>query len=326
MKKNKYIANEEIDLIDLFRIIFDGKIKIILITIVSFLIGFVYSYYTPNNYLISLDINRSSFFEFRNFNYVNQFLTSNQLSDPKELIDQNPTNRNMLNKFIDELQDYEEFLFNLRKSEKVKENLSHLPVEFQDKALLDYVKLFKFVKKKNNPDLILNFKWDNIDEATNILQETIDLTMKNLNDNIYKELYLKLEQQKKLSKTIDKLRIEFLKEQRWIAKELNISDYIATSEKSYFLMGYKAIDKEIQLIKNRNGPKFELVKKEIDYLKKENINWISYDISSKKVKFLKNIKLILITSIMFGLVAGVFYVLLSSLFQSKENFKKRHNK
>lgn len=324
MKKNIYIANEEIDLIDLFRIIFDGKIKIILITVVSFLIGFGYSYFAPNNYLISLDISKSSFFEFRNFNYVNQLITSNQLNDQKGSFDQNLTSRNMLNRFTDELQDYEEFLFNLRKSEKVKENLSHLPVEFQDKALLDYVKLFKIEKKNNNSDLILNFRWDNIDEATNILQETIDLTMKNLSDTIYEELYLILDHQIKKSITTDKLRIEFLKGQRWIAKELNISDFIAVAENSHFLMGTKAIDKEIELIKNRNGPEFELIKTEIDNLKKENINWISYDVSSKKIKFLKNIKLILITSIMFGLVAGVFYVLISSSFLSKKNFKKRH--
>jgi|TARA_Y200000002_G_C22633597_1_gene643626 LPS O-antigen subunit length determinant protein (WzzB/FepE family) len=324
MKKNIYIANEEIDLIDLFRIIFDGKIKIILITVVSFLIGFGYSYFTPNNYLISLDISKSSFFEFRNFNYVNQLITSNQLNDQKGSFDQNLTSRNMLNRFTDELQDYEEFLFNLKKSEKVKENLSHLPLEFQDKALLDYVKLFKIEKKNNNSDLILNFRWDNIDEATNILQETIDLTMKNLSDTIYEELYSILEHQIKKSITTDKLRIEFLKGQRWIAKELNISDFTASAENSYFLMGTKAIDKEIELIKNRNGPEFELIKTEIDILKKENINWISYDISSKKIKFLKNIKLILITSIMFGLVAGVFYVLISSSFPSKKNFKKRH--
>lgn len=324
MKKNTYIANKEIDLIDLFRIIFDGKIKIILITVVSFLIGFGYSYFTPNVYSISLDINKSSLFELRNFNYVNRILESNLSIDQNEQFDQNQTNQKLLDKFTDELQDYEEFLFALRKSEKVKENLSYLPVEFQDKALLDYVELFKIVKKKNNSELILNFKWDNIDEATNILQETIDLTMKNLSGTIYEELYSILELQKKISKTEDKLRIEFLKEQRWIAKELNIPDYIAATDKSYFLMGYKTIDQEIELIKNRNSSSFELLKKEIDSLKKENINWISYDISSKKVKFFKNIKLILITSILFGLVTGVFYVLISSVFQSKKNSKKRH--
>ena len=324
MRKNTYTANKEIDLIDLFRIIFDGKIKIILITVVSFLIGFGYSYFTPNVYSISLDINKSSLFELQNFNYVNQIVRSNQLIDQNEQFDQNQINRKILDKFTDELQDYEEFLFNLRKSEKVKEILSYLPVEFQDKALLDYVKLIKIVKKKNNNGLILNFKWDNIDEATNILQGTIDLTIKNLSDNIYEELYSVLEYQKKVSITEDKLRIEYLKEQRWIAKELNYSDFIASADTFYYLMGTKAIDKEIELIKKRNGPKFELKKKEIDSLKKENINWISYDISSKKVKFLKNIKLILITSITFGLVVGVFYVLISSLFQSKRNSKKRH--
>ena len=67
-----------------------------------------------------MDINKSSLFELQNFNYVNQIVRSNQLIDQNEQFDQNQINRQILDKFTDELQDYEEFLFNLRKSEKVK--------------------------------------------------------------------------------------------------------------------------------------------------------------------------------------------------------------
>ncbi len=59
MKKNTPLYDDEIDLIALFKIIWDGKIKILLITIISFLIGFGYSYQIPNNYLNSLTISKS---------------------------------------------------------------------------------------------------------------------------------------------------------------------------------------------------------------------------------------------------------------------------
>ena len=57
MKKNYPLYNDEIDLIALFKNIWDGKIKILLITLISFLIGFGYQSQIPPNYLNSLTIN-----------------------------------------------------------------------------------------------------------------------------------------------------------------------------------------------------------------------------------------------------------------------------
>ena len=57
MKKNTYVYNDEIDLLALFKIIYDGKIKILLITLILFLVGFGYNFQTPANYLNLLTIN-----------------------------------------------------------------------------------------------------------------------------------------------------------------------------------------------------------------------------------------------------------------------------
>ena len=51
MKKNSPLYDDEIDLVDLFKIVWDGKIRILLITIISFLLGFVYNSQIPINYL-----------------------------------------------------------------------------------------------------------------------------------------------------------------------------------------------------------------------------------------------------------------------------------
>ena len=59
MKKNSPLYDDEIDLIALFKIIWDGKIKILLITIISFLVGLGYNSQIPRNYLNSLTINPS---------------------------------------------------------------------------------------------------------------------------------------------------------------------------------------------------------------------------------------------------------------------------
>jgi LPS O-antigen subunit length determinant protein (WzzB/FepE family) len=120
-------------------------------------------------------------------------------------------------------------------------------------------------------------------------------------------------------------RLEYLKEQNWIAKELNISDIKATrpTTTAYYLLGYKAINKEIEIVENRINQNFELIEKEINSLKKEAIEWINYDINLIQVKSLKETKLILIISTLLGLLVGVFYVLISDTFQSKTIPKKR---
>ena len=67
MKKNSLLYDDEIDLIALFKIIWNGKIKILLITIISFLVGLGYNSQIPRNYLNSLTINPSENTEFIKF-------------------------------------------------------------------------------------------------------------------------------------------------------------------------------------------------------------------------------------------------------------------
>jgi LPS O-antigen subunit length determinant protein (WzzB/FepE family) len=93
----------------------------------------------------------------------------------------------------------------------------------------------------------------------------------------------------------------------------------------YYLLGYKAINKEIEIIQKRDRKKFTLIEKEINSLKKEAVEWINYDINLIKVKSLKETKLILILSTLLGLIVGIFYVLIINALQHKSVSKKRIN-
>ena len=55
MKKNTPLSNDEIDIVNLFKIIWDGKIKILLIIIISF--GTWIHFSNTKNYLNSLTLN-----------------------------------------------------------------------------------------------------------------------------------------------------------------------------------------------------------------------------------------------------------------------------
>ena len=332
MKKNSFLYDDEIDLIALFKIIWNGKIKILLITIISFLVGLGYNSQIPRNYLNSLTINLSDNTEFTKFDNIEKLIKSNQIDHL------NQSNKLNLTKFVNELEDYEEFLLTIKNTKKIQENISKLNIEDQEKEMFRYTKLLEIVKpKKEEENYTIDFKWHDPNEAKKILQETLNLTSKNLKRSIALELSQLLEFEKKLLINKDVVRLDYLKEQSAIAKELNIIDNqidnvnlsqsnvslnISTADIAYYLRGYKAIDKEIELIENRDYQNLKFIEQEINDLKNTEIEFVKYNVYLMNIKSLKNTKLILVISILLGLIVGIFYVLISNAFKLKKVSKR----
>ena len=323
MRKNSPLYDDEIDLVALFKIIWDGKIKILFITIISILVGLGYNSQIPINYLNSLTVNQSENIEFINFVNIQKLIKSNQLN---------------LARFINALEDYEEFLLIVRNTKKIQENILKLNIEDQEIELFKYAKLLEIVKpKKNEESYTVNFKWHDPNEAKKILQETLNLTSKNLKRSIDLELSQLLEFKKKLLINKDLERLAYLKEQSAIAKELNIIDNqidnvnlsqssvslnISTADIAYYLRGYKAIDKEIELIENRDYQNLKFIERELNDFKDKEIKFVKYNVYLMDHNSLKNTKLTLMISILLGLIVGIFYVLYSNAFKPKKISKK----
>ena len=318
MKKNKIIYNNEIDLNALFKIFWNGKIKILLITIISFLIGLGYSYQIPNIYLNKLTINKTTNNELVEFNSILKFIQSNQSNQStKILLDRSRSN--ILDRFIQELKDVN----------KIRKKILNSSTEDQKvDSINKYANLIKIVGPNDKEgNYTLNFEWNNPDEAKKILQDILTLVLNRLDNLFLKELKKSLEIEKKYILVQDSIRTEYLIEQSLIAKELQILDNqidavnlsqssvlfnINTSGLAYYLRGSKAIDKEIELIKKRDYQKFKFIEKEINSLKETNIQWVHYNIHSMNSKLLKDTRSILVTSILFGLMVGIFYVFISN--------------
>ena len=308
MNKKSPLFEVDIDFIAIMNVIWNCKLKIILFVIISSLVGFAYSYQQPNMFLHSLNVKPNDHSEFLKLKFLNEKLDINQ----QKLKHKYEIEKLFFKRFFEELEDYKEFLFSLSK-------------KYEENEKFNYLGLIK-VNKKDENNYILDFKWNDTKEAFDILNKTMRYTLKNLKKSIINELIDNLELQKQKSLIKDLSRIEYLKEQSWIAKELDILDNqstVITSDIAYYLLGYKAINKEIELIKKRDYANFKIIEKEINSLKKENIEWIKYEINSIQVKSLKDTKLILIFSTLLGLLVGVFYVLISDTFQSKTIPKKR---
>ena len=159
------------------------------------------------------------------------------------------------------------------------------------------------------------------------MQKTINLTLINLEKSILKDVDLIINDLKNKFQLNHFKKLNTLIDQRWIAKELNILDIpYGYTGKPYYLRGYLALDKEIELIKKNYSKnfyeKFNIVEEKVNSLKKENFNLIKYNIYSIKIKSLNDTKSILTISVMVGLITGIFFVLIPNIFPSLIVFKK----
>ena len=210
-KSTLFFYNDELDLNSLLRVILNAKVKITIITLISFLIGLGYTYQLPNTYLNTLVIKPSDNSEFIKYSSFNRLLNSNRTFLTEQSDEKNTINRKILKRFINELEDYEEFVYTLKDTSKVRENFSKVLSEDQKKILFKYSQSLEIIKpKKDENNFILNLKWDSTDEAIVILQDTIILTLKNFEKLIFKELEDYLEIEKKIALNKDIKRINFL--------------------------------------------------------------------------------------------------------------------
>lgn len=199
------------------------------------------------------------------------------------------------------------------------------------------------------------------------LADSIDLKNQRQLADLNAELNILIEKQK-----IDTAkRIQYLSEQSSIAKELGIeknrldANALLQSHKSvlslesenssislnvnpndfpFYLRGYKAIDKEISIIKNRTKEQqlllssgYDEIKKEIllvkndlsasqlrsflDVIRNDNpLDWVEYDLSLSDTISNKYTNLFILSSILIGLVIGVIIAVIMNAFRKRYNF------
>ena len=268
--------------------------------------------------------------------------------------------------FINEFNDYEEMITVLSENKDINDEIRSLNNEEKRKKLISYAKNFSITQSKNK-SWEISFIWHNVDEGNLLFDKALKLTLLNIQkslsfeiNNIAKSIDLE-NQRKKASlnieinsiRTLNKLmnakRTRYLIEQSDIAKELGIEKNqldkltIESPNYPYYLRGYKAIDKELELIKNRSNQDNDLmskgyidlkrkllrIEKDIrskqlkdanEAIKQDNIsNWVNFNLDLAEIENLKKSNLLLLISILAGGILGVFYVLISKSFKERKN-------
>ena len=351
MENNQEIyKNDEIDLSELFKTLWSKKKTIAIIALTSFVIIFTYSSSKPKKpdlFNNSLIINPAKEIEFLSLVPIIDFLNEGKLEENffiKEL-----NSKELLNRFIEEFLDYDELITILKNNENIKKNISQLSKYGQQKELYRYAKLFTMTDTEMS-NYLLRFTWqDRGKESREIIDQALKLTSKSIDKSIFKEIETYYKIKKDLIIDKDLARIEFLIEQSSIAKRLNIEEknqnftkidefqfpkldnignvsfsFNESTNDPYYSRGFKAIDIEINAIKNRRYRGLEKIRKKIDLLKERNINWVDYNIffleTEQKNKKDEGMSLFII--ILFSLIIGVLYALVSNSLQSQRAAKE----
>tara|TARA_X000000950_G_scaffold256410_1_gene321833 strand:+ start:2715 stop:3770 length:1056 start_codon:yes stop_codon:yes gene_type:complete len=351
MKKKNIInfSNDEIDLIEIFKIIWGGKRKIILITFITFLIGLIYYNSQPKSFEISLEIKPSSNTEFIKLHSIYEFINSSEykFNETKSEIDKNILiiNKLVLNQFISEISNSKRFIKVLKNTDILGDKIDKLTEIEQRTKLYKFSELFVLEKVRgSSDDYTLKFDWHDKDLGKQIIIDLLNISLSKFEKLFFQQLLDLVEVKRDIIIRNDLKKIEYLEEQYEIAntlglesdklKDLSLSFIFSTSNKGhpgytfttpYYLLGQQAIQKEINIIKNRKYANIANLEKKINDLKNDNnFQWIEYNEFLVSTKQYSNIKNILLISFVSGLIIGVFYVFVSFNNKFKKVVKKNN--
>lgn len=372
--KKKYIENDEIDLIETLTSIWDGKWKIIATSIISFaLYSFsifdkdkVYQVRTESRSISSIEE-----IEYINFNNLGTKFFFFKINKPF-----------LRNLYIEELNNKSNFVATIKKYKLIDPNI-YINNDEYHKAVRKMASTIKILSPMKGDGLgnieethyTIEFLTNDPNKWKLILKEVDEIVQENIR-NYLVDMFQKLiaqaktKRQNNLNDAENKIdnalkdydlqnfsRIAFLKEQVIIAKELGIAkdvrfassnDEALNTGDEYYLRGYLAITKEIELIKSRLNKKLfinNMIELEDDLrtlkqdksLHRLELAFLSTPLGKKEAKFrasslqvitsktlhLNNYKKKKILSIIFGFVIGIIYVLLSNTIRSRKTYIKK---
>ena len=349
-KKTLIYKNDEIDIGEIFIILWNLKIKITLIALISFVIFVGYDNSRPkkpNVFKSTLTIKSAKENEFFILKSLqNEIVNVNKFKKDtlrENLTDVTNYNVKVLHRFIEELLDYQELVSVLKKNENIKKDISQLSEYDKQQKLYGYTKLFTVEKSPSetqNHEYTLRFTWQGDQrESIDILDQVLKLALMNLRASILKELEDNYKNEKEFIVNRDLRRIKYLLDQSELAKKLGIirsvnkynldlSTNLYFPENNlaipYYLRGSDAIDMEINLFKNRKYLELEEIENKISLLQKRDIKFVDYNIFLLDSK-LQNVNntLSLSLTILLSLIIGVVCAFIFNAFQSYQDTGKR---
>lgn len=362
----------EIDLLELLETVWQGKATILATVVTWLLLAAAYVVFWPTTYQGLLTVSETPQKVITDFISINEQIAKNSYDKKTDLISL-INKKSLFSEFIIEFNDYQEIIAAIKAHSSVYQGYQGSQKE-QHELVIALAKQFSLQspnQKRQETQWFVSYKWHSVEEASKILEQAL----KQINANIKKTTLsnlkklvtnLKLRQQlavenlnRKLDDQAKKIELQiqrkllYLGEQAAIARQLNLAKGATSSggggavtmqsnSTPMYLRGYQAIEKELQLIRDRGKEKNYSLDKNYIFLQeqlidwKNNINaqqlqqiidtipfdtktlWVSYDIALIDIKGKKKLALLLSLALFGGIISGSLWVLLrSALYKRK---------
>ena len=282
VSKDLIYQSEEIDLFEIFDVLWNKKITIILVTLIATVIGTLISFISPKSYEVTTKLNPGKDYVFTKYFDLNKELQKNEF-------DYSLSSEGIFSLFIKEFQDYEELRSTLNEQEIIHDIVLNNLSDIEKRNLVNNsIKNFNIIEPdKNNKNWRLRFVWSDVKTGTEIIKTSLDLVKENLKNNILADLnqfivsldfqndlnterlLIQINTLLKTEKLNIKKRSLYLKEQALIARSLGIAKNILDdtevvrqdlpsmdfnineSSMPDYLRGYEALEKENSFLLER---------------------------------------------------------------------------
>lgn len=263
--------DDEMDLFEIFQLLWDKKWIIVVFTFLFSLAGVLFILSQKETFKVSIPVANSKPSIFIGVIPLNEILSENELTFQID-------DEYVFKLFELKITNNEEVKNILKKNKFIQQQIIDLDEFDKEEALLAYAKNFQLEDGRNilkdQIQRIVSFKWHDEEEGKNIVKEVLLVILDNLKKSIINDVNqlaetIEIKKQRLLdnlnlqlsvielneSEVIEN-RINYLLEQAEIAKalglEANSIDDMRFGEAPFFLRGYKAIYREIELLQGRS--------------------------------------------------------------------------
>ena len=319
MSDMRQSVEAEIDYLAFLETLWNAKWTIVVISVFASLFGLALSLAQPTVYKFSTPISKASdsaLIEFFPLNASKKELSDMVTADPKgavfagSIID----GAYVFDTFVSQFYNHKEMFSEIEGTAGATDGKYGLLAGLGQDGFLNLASKFKIVAPpKPDGKWVAVFEWRDEQEGKEIIgqlistaleatkkqiiAETTELSdqLKKVNTAKLKELNVRLELLLDQAQTVNERRIVYLRTQSAIAKELGMANdqlapnsaagvqYLVLAEQPFYLRGYKAIDKEIELIELESEKDMLISQKEYDEIAVE-IGKIESDITIGQIE------------------------------------------
>ena len=307
MKKNFSILDQKLYIRDFFKILWFGRVKLLLIFFLINLIYLSYHHLRPTSYKLNLKITKANNFFFEKYIFANKIALKNGLSSEFTV------NNNIIYKeFKSQLKTKKNIEKILLKNQYIQDSIKKFDKEKKKKKISYFANTLNLHDKKNFASI--SFQWNDRDEGKEIVEYILVQTLLDL-----KKIY-----ENRLVNSADILQKLNSSKKKYLSNQIDnfntLNTKFSKSDILYLENYLKKPDVLSEFEVYQMSKKYNLLKND------DHTKWINYNIPDINIESNKNIKLSLFKAVLLGFVFSLFYFFFSYEKKDFINFNKKKTK